>query len=110
MTSPSIEATVEVVVATTLTQLSERGYSAHFVVDSDGAVCCPVCGVCAAPAHASVDGVHLVDDDRDDVALVLAVRCDVCRTQGAAIAWGGAAAGAGDGTLLAAFSGRPAPG
>lgn len=110
MTSPSIEATVDVAVATTLTKLSERGYSAHFVVASDGAVCCPVCGVCAVPATASVDDVSLVDHGRDDVALVLAVRCDVCHTHGAAVAWAGAAAGVGDGALLAAFSASPAPG
>lgn len=110
MTSPSIEATAEVAVATTLTKLSERGYRSHFVVASDGAVCCPVCGVCAVPAPASVDDVSLIDHDRDDVALVLAVRCDVCHAQGAAVAWGGPVAGAGDGALLAAFSAAPAPG
>lgn len=107
MTSPSIEATVEVVVATTLTQLSERGYSAHFVIESDGAVCCPVCGVCAAPEHVSVEERWRAQDEHDE-ALVLAVRCDVCRTQGAAVAWGGATASAGDGTLLAVFSEQPA--
>lgn len=110
MSTPSIEATVQVAVAMTLTKLSERGYSDHFVIASDGAVCCPVCGVCALPAPARVDDVSLIDHDREEVALVLAVRCDVCHAHGAAVAWAGATGGVGDGALLAAFSAAPAPG
>jgi hypothetical protein len=100
-----LEAPVEVAVAATLTQLSERGYSAHFVVDSDGAVCCPVCGVCAAPEQVRVQDVRRVVDDHDDDALVLAIHCDVCRARGAVVAWSGPTARLGDSTLRAAFDG-----
>jgi hypothetical protein len=106
VSTPSVEATIEVAVATTLTELSERGYSAHFTVDLDGAVCCPVCGVCCPAEHVDADEARPLDDDPDDAALVLALRCGVCRAQGAAVAWNGAQAPPGDAVLLAGFSGR----
>lgn len=106
--SASMEATVEVAVATTLTQLSEQGYSDHFVVDVDGAVCCPVCGVCVAADGLHPDETHRLEDGSLDAAVVLAVRCLVCRAQGAAVAWTGAPAGRGDEALLGALGSRAA--
>ena len=67
-----------------LEQLSERGYVGRFSVDSDGLLCCGVCGTCTGGRDASLDGIRMfVNEDNGPTLVVIAVRCRACGSRGA---------------------------
>lgn len=62
------------------------GYDGPFSLETDGLVCCGVCGLCVRGCDAIVDELVRCDDrSRSRAAVVVAVRCGACGSRGALV-------------------------